>query len=220
MHKKGRDVIGGLVGVLFLVLCYFLFFNGPLENLHVYIKLGVTIFGTVIIRALTSRMLPAKKKTSKKTSSSNTTKQTSTTPPKKKLSQQELLTADIDTMYGDDFERLVAWYFEDKGYNPEIMGGSGDHGVDIVMTDPKDGLKIAVQCKRYKNGNNISNSELIKLEGGKRFYKCPGTWFITTSDYTHKAKEYAEQTNMRYWNGLIVHENIGKWRKKKLKKSS
>lgn len=130
----------------------------------------------------------------------------------------ELLTADINSLSGIDFERLIFLYFKDKGFNPETTPRTGDHGVDLVIKDPKDGLKIAVQCKRWKQ--NIGNGDIIKLDGGKRFYRCPGALFITTSNYTDKAKEFAEKCNVDLWNGLHVKDKIDSWRKEKVKKSS
>ncbi|MFD1736141.1 restriction endonuclease [Bacillus salitolerans] len=85
--------------------------------------------------------------------------------------------------------------------------------LDLVITDPKDGLRIAVQCKNYSS-ESVGNGPLLKLEAGKRFYKCPATLFITTTSYTSKAIEYATQTRMEIWNGLMVEEKIVKWMKK------
>lgn len=42
-------------------------------------------------------------------------------------------------------------------------------------------------------------------------------WYITTSNYTKDAKEAAEKLNIKLFNGLHVHDKIGKWQKKKAK---
>ncbi|MGG0718368.1 restriction endonuclease [Robertmurraya massiliosenegalensis] len=196
------------------------------------ILLGGIIFGNIAVRYVPDMRkkenkhknqytgLPSKSKSTNKTTQNSTDKieSNSSSKSRKVHSDKELLTADIDSLKGEEFERLVFMYFDDKGYKPETTPKTGDHGVDLVITDPKDGLKIAVQCKRSKNG--IGNADLIKLEGGKRFYKCPRTLFITTSFFTTKAKEFAESTRMDTWNGLQVAEKIGKWRKEQLKMSS
>lgn len=126
------------------------------------------------------------------------------------------LTTPISELSGHDFEEVCYMYFKDKGYKPERTPKSGDHGVDLLITDPKDGFEMVVQCKRYTS-NNIGNRDLRDLEGAKRFYKRPGTFFITTSNYTKMAKEYAEQVNMKIWNGLQVNLYIDKWRQEKAK---
>lgn len=157
------------------------------------------------------------KKSQKQTSSKKTNKKISS--KRKKLSDVELLKADLFSLEGEDFERLCFMYFEELGYMPQTTNVTGDHGVDLVIKDPKDGMKIAVQCKRWKD-KPVGNLDLIKLEAGKKAYKCIGTLFITTSSYTKKAMEYADAVRMDLWNGLIVKEKIGKWKKEKLKKIS
>lgn len=139
---------------------------------------------------------------------------------KRGKSKKELFTAEIDSLIGDDFEELVYLYFKDKGFNPTRTGKSGDHGVDLVIKDPKDGLQIAVQCKRYNKEYKIGNADIIKLQGGKRFYKCPGALFITTSYFTDKAKEFADECNIQRWDRSAVDLYINKWRKAKLKRIS
>ncbi|WP_325167446.1 restriction endonuclease [Lederbergia citri] len=134
---------------------------------------------------------------------------------KKTLSDEELLTANFSDLNGYDFERLVAMYFEDKGYEPVIIGGSGDHEVDIILTDPKEKYKIAVQCKHWKN-KNVGNDTILRLNSGKRVHKCLDAWCITTSNYTKSAKEAAEGLNIRLHNGLHVQDKIGNWRKDKI----
>lgn len=147
-------------------------------------------------------------------------KKSSTTPtihktPKKKLSEKDLLTADIDTLPGDEFERLTAIFYEEKGYNPQIVGGSGDHEVDIILTDPKENYKIAVQCKRWKN-KSVGNDIILQLASGKRVHGCLEGWVITTSYFTKSAEQAVEANRIRLLNGLYVHNIIGEWRKEKL----
>jgi restriction system protein len=137
---------------------------------------------------------------------------------KNRLNDTEILSAKIDDLSGTDFERLCFMYFEDKGFKPETTKVTGDHGVDLVIKDPMDGMKIAVQCKRWKKDNSIGNADLIKLFAGSRAYQCMGTLFITTSTYTNPAKDYAESVKMELWSRLTVLDRIGKWQKEKLKK--
>lgn len=193
-------------------------------NLEWYYPLGLLI-GSNILASLIIRNIPDKKSTKKVSTKKNTTnkqksKNENTISQNKKLNDKDLLKTDIDSLSGENFERLVYLYFKDKGFKPELTPKSGDHGVDLVITDPKDGFKIAVQCKRYNKTSTIGNGDLIKLEGGKKYYRCYGTLFITTSSYTPKAKEFAESTKMEIWNRLHVFDKIDKWRKEKIKKIS
>jgi restriction system protein len=183
-------------------------------------SLEITSFFAVLIlpsaiAGLIIRIIPTKnsqKKTNKKKSYYKEYNK------KKNLTDIDLLKADKFTMEGTDFECICFLYFLDKGYKPEITPKSGDHGVDLVVKDPKDSMKIAIQCKRRKDP--IGNNHLIKLYGGKRAYNCVGTLFITTSSYTKKAMEYADAVGMELWNRLIVRENICKWQKEKLRNIS
>ncbi|MFO1442656.1 restriction endonuclease [Bacillus sp. Bva_UNVM-123] len=192
---------------------------------NIYILIGFTIVVGLFTSRVIERLLPDSKTAKKTTPKKNNTTTNKTTKNKsssqnKKLTDIDLLNSDIDSLSGESFERLVYLYFKDKGFKSETTPKSGDHGVDLVITDPKDGHKIAVQCKRYKSTAAIGNSDLIKLEGGKNFYRCHGTLFITTSSYTQKAKEFSESTKMEIWNRLHVFDKIDKWRKEKVKKIS
>ncbi|MFC4323668.1 restriction endonuclease [Litchfieldia salsa] len=216
MNKRDREnllsIINGLIIIIGLVIVFKL-------DLSFYWLVGVIIGGTLFSYQIIGRMIPIKNTKKKKTQSKTlkTASKSSKNETKKMLSEIDLLTAKIESLSGEEFERLVYLYFKDKGFKPETTAKTGDHGVDLVIKDPKDGLKIAVQCKRYKE--NIGNKDLIKLEGGKRFYKCPGTMFITTSNYTAKAMEFAESVNMELWNGLHIQDKIGNWRNEEAKKS-
>lgn len=207
-----KDFAIVLSGILLMAGLWFIFKNG----LDWYYLISLLII-IAIVQGLLLRFSAIKKKTTPKKASKKSPN-TSKSIKSKNLTEKELLTVDIDSMSGDDFENLMYLYFKDKGYKPYKTPPTGDHGVDLVIKAPKDGLKIAVQCKRYKSNKGIGNADLIKLEAGKRFYKCPKTLFITTSYYTDKAKEYAESVNMQLWNGLTVQNKVEKWRKEKVKK--
>ena len=71
-------------------------------------------------------------------------------------------------MDGYEFKRLVAMIYQDKGYEPQIVGGSGDHEVDIILTDPKEKYKIAVQCKHWKT-KNVGNDVILRLSAGRGY---------------------------------------------------
>jgi restriction system protein len=218
MTKKDKKILFGLINGLIYVLGFYIWYKLSLDIIAFYIIL----FSPPIITFFIVRMIPSKQ-TNKKSVSKKTKRnkqEPNSKSQKKKLNDIEILSANIDDLSGTDFERLCFMYFEDKGFKPENTKVSGDHGVDLVIKDPKDGMKIAVQCKRWKKDNSVGNADLIKLFAGSRAYKCMGTLFITTSTYTNAAKDYADAVNMEIWNGFYVKEKINKWRKEKLKMSS
>ncbi|QAA22975.1 restriction endonuclease [Sporolactobacillus terrae] len=209
MNQRQRKNIIELVRISLLLFCvgYVLLNRLSIPYLIASIVIPQVIawlLGTILPKATS----PTDKRNKQSIKSSRPKKISS-----KKLSYTELMTEKIDNLSGEDFEKLVYYYFKDKKFKPQLTEKSGDHGVDLVIEDPNDGLKIAVQCKRWKN--NVGNGDLIKLHGGKRFYKCQKSLFITTSFYTPKAKEFASECNIDTWNGLQVQSKIDGWRKRK-----
>lgn len=166
--------------------------------------------------------LPTKNKKPSDSKTETKNKVTNNKTANKDISDKQylifLFTASYEEMDGYDFEYLCYLYFGSNGYKPELTKGSGDHGVDLIIIDPKDNLRIAVQCKKWKSP--VGNEPILKLVGGKRFYKCIGTMCIATNYYTNKAKEIAEDTKTELWTIDTVEMKIGKWRKKMLEKKS
>lgn len=131
-----------------------------------------------------------------------------------KLTDDEIMSADIETLSGTDFERLMEFYYRDQGYSVERIGGSGDHEVDLILKG-KEGYKIAVQCKRWKR--SVGNDIVLRLKAGKQVHGCYDAWIITISHFTKTAQEAAERLNIRLINGVAVHDMINRWRKKRVK---
>jgi len=56
---------------------------------------------------------------------------------------------DIRDLSPDQFEKFVAGLFRKRGYEASVVGRDGDHGIDIVVTNPQ-GERELVQCKRWE----------------------------------------------------------------------
>lgn len=56
---------------------------------------------------------------------------------------------ELSTLSADEFESFVAGLFRKRGYQAKVIGGQGDHGVDIVVTNLQ-GERELVQCKRWE----------------------------------------------------------------------
>lgn len=141
----------------------------------------------------------------------------------KKINEQlsdELLEIilDKDPYY---FERLVMDVLTKMGYgDPDnnsniVTKKSGDEGIDGIINQDRLGLdKIYVQAKRW-NGN-VGRPELQKFVGALSEKKSTKGIFITTSDFTKDAKEYANNlsTTIILINGkeltkLMIEYNVG-----------
>ena len=84
---------------------------------------------------------------------------------------------------------------------------SGDEGIDGIINQDKLGLdKIYVQAKRWND--NIGRPELQKFVGALSSKKSNKGIFITTSDFTKEAMEYAN--NLSHTIVLINGKNLTK----------
>lgn len=111
----------------------------------------------------------------------------------------------VENMDGHDFEYYCAEILKKKGFdNIEVTQGSGDQGVDIIAT--QNGIKYAVQCKRYKG--NVGNDAVQQVYAGAKFYKCHVPIIMTNSKFTSSAKLLAEETGVVLWDGDCLSEYL------------
>ncbi len=86
-----------------------------------------------------------------------------------------------------EFEKLVATLFKANGHQAQVLGGSSDHGVDIVvLSNEKE--KWIVQCKRY-NGS-VGEPVVRDLYGTMGHEGAQRAYLITTGSFTTQAKEW------------------------------
>lgn len=110
------------------------------------------------------------------------------------VAKAELLT--IDLMEGHDFENWCAEALRNSGFtNVSVTPGSCDQGVDVVAE--KDGLKYAVQCKRYNS--DLGNTPVQEVFTGARLYNCHVGVVITNRNFTSGAKDAATATGVLLW---------------------
>jgi restriction system protein len=182
----------------------------------------IILFGSIIIGEIVGAMWTRKRRQGKKSSTQGpkipssqkptNTKANQSSKTKTKLSDTDLLKANVHTLSGTDFERLMELYYKDQGYQVQRVGGSGDHEVDLILKG-KEGYKIAVQCKRWKQ--DVGNDIVLRLKAGKQVHGCYDAWIVTTSNFTKAAKEAADKLNIQLINGLILDDKLKKWKTKK-----
>lgn len=103
----------------------------------------------------------------------------------------------IDQMEGHDFEHWCADALRKLGYrNVEVTPGSGDQGVDVLAQ--KDGVKYAIQCKRYNS--DLGNKPVQEVHAGKAIYHCHVGVVVTNQHFTTGAKQLAEATGTLLWD--------------------
>lgn len=120
------------------------------------------------------------------------------------------------------FEKMVLKLLLKMGYGDfkedagKVTGKSGDEGVDGEISQDKLGLeKIYIQAKRYKDAT-IGRPTIQQFAGSLLGKKASKGVFITTSDFTSEAKEYAKLAgqNIILIDGqklveLMIEYNIG-----------
>lgn len=124
-----------------------------------------------------------------------------------------ILASPLSELNGPEFERLLALYFRDQGYQVREVGvGGNDGGVDLVIIDRR-GEKTAVQAKCYADHNLVPVQTVRELGTAKRNHDCILALLVTTSDLTAPAKKEAGQYRVDYWHGGVVEDKLGRWDK-------
>jgi restriction system protein len=107
-----------------------------------------------------------------------------------------------------EFERLIADLFRRQGYPVEERGrdaenaGTGDGGVDLVLTDPKTpGAHYLVQCKQYRVWD-VGEPKVREFFGAMAAWqtKCEGI-IVTCGRFTQPAQAFAVGKPLRLVDG-------------------
>lgn len=106
-------------------------------------------------------------------------------------------------MTGWQFEEFLADFLQSRGYQAHVTRGSGDQGVDILLT--KEGYRIAVQAKLWKSA--VSNKAVQEVFSGMTHYNTQEAWVITPSSFTQSAKDLARSTGV----SLIDGTQLAQW---------
>ncbi|WP_245600145.1 restriction endonuclease [Paenibacillus harenae] len=170
----------------------------------------------VIIAVISALVIP-NKKSARSTKSNRRSKPKKSQPSSNQRyqdrSDNEILISPLTDLSGAEFERLLALYFRDNGYQVREVGiGGNDGGVDLVIIDQR-GEKTAVQAKCYADHNTVGVSVVRELVGAKRNHDCILSLLITTSDLTASARKEAEKLRVDYWHGAIVEQKLKAWGK-------
>lgn len=216
LHEKLATLVW-FIGAVFILFTS----SEKFDEIKVFVK-DWTVTGMIIGMIISAvalgavvALLPSKKKgrvrkTKVKSSSTKVQRPHSSTQNR---SDQEILSSSLESLSGAEFERLLALYFRDKGYEVKEVGiGGKDGGVDLVIIDQR-GEKTAVQAKCYANHNTVGVQTVRELVGAKRNHDCILSLLITTSDLTEPAKKEAEQFKVDYWHGALVEQKLKLWEK-------
>lgn len=114
------------------------------------------------------------------------------------------------------FERLVVELLVRMGYGGTLkdagraIGRSGDEGIDGIIKEDRLGLDVIyIQAKKWEA--TVGRPEIQKFAGALQGFRAKKGIFITTSDFSKEAKEYASRIDSRIvlidgetlWNLMI-----------------
>jgi hypothetical protein len=120
---------------------------------------------------------------------------------------------DIHHLSGQEFELVIKSLLTKMGFRAELTEITGDGGIDIVATldQPFCGGKFLFQCKRYSEGNLVGAPALRDFYGAVSAARSVNKGvFITTSDFTAQAREFAEQNNIEILNWVGLQDLFAK----------
>lgn len=87
------------------------------------------------------------------------------------------------------------------------IGRSGDRGVDVLATNIHGEYEL-IQCKRYRQGNNIGSTPIQRVHSYMRTRNASRAWVITTSDFTPEGRDEARITNVTIMNGYDLLQSL------------
>jgi HJR/Mrr/RecB family endonuclease len=74
-------------------------------------------------------------------------------------------------MRPDEYEHIVASYFEQKGFLTKVSQYTNDYGVDVFAV--KGDTKIAIQAKMFGGSTRSINRQMVmELHGAKDYFDC------------------------------------------------
>ena len=100
---------------------------------------------------------------------------------------------ELDDLYQiswQEFESLIGTLYESFGYETEVTSDTADMGIDVWATNSDE--RVAIQAKRYQEGNTVGRETLQKLASTLAKGDADRVIVVTTSEFARTAKEYSE----------------------------
>ena len=107
----------------------------------------------------------------------------------------------INSLSPDGFEFFIADLMKQFGWKAQLTRASGDDGVD-VLCENDDGVRCAVQCKRYSK--KVGVSAVRDLEGAKKMYDCQEAILATSDSFTQSSKDTAKKLKITLIDGDLL----------------
>ncbi len=184
--KSGGSLIGGAIGLVVLLSIVSLEGAGIGEGLDALLG-GLLLVGMVVVISLVAWRLWRRLRT----------------PTARDLSRRF---GAVRSMSGGQFEVFVADLFRAMGHKAAVLGGSGDQGVDVIVT--RRGERVAVQCKNH--GKAVGNKPVQEVYAGARHHGCAHACVVAPAGYTRGATDLARSTGV----SLFDADSVRRWIRK------
>jgi hypothetical protein len=108
----------------------------------------------------------------------------------------------LQALSGQEFELVIKSLLVEMGFQAELTEITGDGGIDIIasLDKPFIGGRYLFQCKRYADNNLVGAPEIRDFYGAVMADRAMKGIFITTSDFTTQAKDFAAQSGIELVN--------------------
>lgn len=182
---------------------------------HNLVYLAGLIVIVIILRMVTSST-SSKKKSKSASRKRNIRPTVNNRTSSAKRPDSEILKQPLDALTWAEFERLLALYFRDHGYEVEEPGiGGNDGGVDLVIIARSTGERTAVQAKHWTDRRHVGPNIIRELHSSRlnTTPTCHYGMLITSSDISPKAREEAQARHIEYWHGSVLEHKLEKWDK-------
>ncbi|MBW7651342.1 restriction endonuclease [Anoxybacillus sp. ST4] len=220
------------------IVGFYLLMNGIIE----IVGLIIILFISLIIGSWAARYVPdmrkkenknknpytglpqktAEKKPAKISSSQKRTSRASSSQTTGKYNVRPddvIIRLPLKELEGLEFEQLVYLYLKATGWKPIKTSEAKDGGVDIIVKNKIDGLKIAVQVKHYyMSKTQVTVKDIRELDSAKKNHRCIGTWFITSGTFTNAALAEADTRRMKTSDVVFVETKIIPWKEREAAK--
>jgi len=108
------------------------------------------------------------------------------------------LSDNLQTLSGQDFEKLIEALLTRMGFKTEMTSTTGDGGIDIIAVLDKAivGGRYLFQCKRFAPDNLVGAPMVRDFYGAVTADRAVKGILITTSEFTVQAREFARRVGV------------------------
>lgn len=116
-----------------------------------------------------------------------------------------------------EFEHDVAALIQElSGNRTEVVGGSGDGGIDIKVFNTDNRLVGVVQCKLLAKGKSVFPSHIRDLNTVKHYNHVNTAYLVTTGHFSDDSRNLAKELGIR----LIDGDELQRLRQQAIKRSA